>query len=43
VTQTANERSLKLAVRLGFEPVGTFEEWDAEQTLGMARLHSFKA
>jgi len=43
VTQTANERSLKLAIRLGFQPVSTFERSGAEQTLGLARLHSFKA
>lgn len=43
VTQTANERSLRLAVRLGFQPVSTFELFDAEQTLGLASLHSFKA
>ncbi|MFX0578159.1 GNAT family N-acetyltransferase [Nocardia nepalensis] len=42
-TQTANRRSLRLAVRLGFQPVGTFEWFDAEQTLCMASLHSFKA
>lgn len=43
VTQTANDRSLKLAARLGFQPVSTFEQFDAEQTLGLAGLHSFKA
>ncbi len=43
LTQTANKRSLRLAVRLGFQPVSTFEWFDAEQTLGMASLHSFKA
>lgn len=43
VTQTANERSLKLAIRLGFQCVGTFEAHDAEQTLAVADLHSFKA
>jgi RimJ/RimL family protein N-acetyltransferase len=43
VTQTANERSLRLAVRLGFQPVSTFKEYDAEQTLALASLHSFKA
>ncbi|WP_327141084.1 GNAT family N-acetyltransferase [Nocardia sp. NBC_01327] len=42
-TQTANERSLRLAIRLGFQPVGTFEWFDAEQTLCLANLHSFKA
>ncbi|MGW6729957.1 GNAT family N-acetyltransferase [Nocardia sp. NPDC055029] len=43
VTQTANKRSLGLAVRLGFRPVSTFEQFDAEQTLLAAALHSFKA
>ncbi|MCX5340357.1 GNAT family N-acetyltransferase [Streptomyces atratus] len=43
VTQTANERSLKLATRLGFQRMGTFEAHDAEQTLAVADLHSFKA
>jgi RimJ/RimL family protein N-acetyltransferase len=43
LTQTANERSLRLAVRLGFRPVSTFEWFDAEQTLGLAGLHSFRA
>src|SRR5262245_19407839 len=43
LTHTANERSLRLAVRLGFQPVSTFELFDAEQTLGVASLHSFKA
>jgi len=43
LTQTANERSLRLAARLGFRPVKTFEWFDAEQTLAMANLHSFKA
>jgi RimJ/RimL family protein N-acetyltransferase len=42
-TQTANKRSLKLAARLGFEQVGTFERYDAEQALCRADLHSFKA
>ncbi|MEW9550560.1 GNAT family N-acetyltransferase [Nonomuraea sp. NPDC050783] len=41
VTQSANERSLRLAARLGFRPVGTFEEFGAEQTLGAARLSAF--
>ncbi|MEU0072447.1 GNAT family N-acetyltransferase [Streptomyces sp. NPDC006332] len=40
VTQTANERSLKLATRLGFQRVGTFVAYDAEQTLAVADLHS---
>jgi RimJ/RimL family protein N-acetyltransferase len=43
VTQTANECSLRLAARLGFQPVGTVEEYEAEQTLAVASLHSFKA
>jgi RimJ/RimL family protein N-acetyltransferase len=43
VTQTANRRSLKLATRLGFHHVDTFEEFGAQQTLATARLHSFKA
>ncbi|MDX3227617.1 GNAT family N-acetyltransferase [Streptomyces sp. ME19-01-6] len=43
VTQTANERSLKLAARLGFQRMGTFEAHGAEQTLAVADLHSFKA
>ncbi|GAA2276878.1 GNAT family N-acetyltransferase [Nonomuraea roseoviolacea subsp. roseoviolacea] len=38
VTQSANTRSLKLAARLGFRPVGTFEEFGAEQTLCTAAL-----
>ncbi|MEH0548996.1 GNAT family N-acetyltransferase [Streptomyces sp. B21-105] len=43
VTQTANERSLRLATRLGFQRVGTFEAHDAEQTLAVADLRAFKA
>ncbi|MQA64011.1 MAG: GNAT family N-acetyltransferase [Actinophytocola sp.] len=43
VTQTANERSLRLVTRLGFQRVSTFEEHDAQQTLGVASLHSFNA
>ena len=43
VTQTANKRSLSLAARLGFQPVSTFEWFDAEQTLCVANLHSFTA
>ena len=43
VTQSANERSLRLAARLGFQRVGTFEAFDAEQTLAVAHLHAFKA
>ncbi|MGX1771662.1 GNAT family N-acetyltransferase [Nocardia brasiliensis] len=41
VTQTANERSLKLATRLGFRPVSTFEAFGAQQTLATAALHAF--
>jgi RimJ/RimL family protein N-acetyltransferase len=43
LTQTANERSLKLAARLGFQKVSTFEKWDAEQAVCLTSLHSFKA
>jgi RimJ/RimL family protein N-acetyltransferase len=43
VTQTANDRSLRLAARLGFQPVSTFEEFGAEQTLAVARLRAFRA
>lgn len=43
VTQAANDRSLRLAARLGFEPAGTFEEFGAEQLLSTARLHAFRA
>jgi RimJ/RimL family protein N-acetyltransferase len=42
-TQTANERSLRLADRLGFRPVRTFEAYGAEQTLCAADLHDFRA
>lgn len=42
VTQTANERSLRLAARLGFRPAGTFEEFGAEQTLCTASLSVFR-
>jgi RimJ/RimL family protein N-acetyltransferase len=41
VTQTANKRSLKLAARLGFRTVSTFEEFGAEQTLSTAHLSLF--
>ncbi|MBC3989885.1 GNAT family N-acetyltransferase [Streptomyces sp. AC563] len=41
VTQTANERSRRLAARLGFQPAGTFEAHGAEQTLAVAGLHAF--
>ena len=43
ITQTANIRSLKLATRLGFRAVGTFEAFDAQQTLATVRLHTFNA
>lgn len=39
VTRTANTRSMKLAARLGFRPVDTFQAFGAEQTLATARLH----
>ncbi|MER0240705.1 GNAT family N-acetyltransferase [Streptomyces sp. HSW2009] len=42
VTQTINERSRRLATRLGFRPAGTFEQHAAEQTLAMADLHTFR-
>jgi RimJ/RimL family protein N-acetyltransferase len=38
-TQSANTRSLNLLRRLGFEPVSTFVQFDAEQTLATAPLH----
>ncbi|WP_433440175.1 GNAT family N-acetyltransferase [Nonomuraea sp. CA-141351] len=41
-TQTANKRSLKLAARLGFRPVSTFEHYGAEQTLCTAPLAMFQ-
>lgn len=41
VTQTANQRSLKLAGRLGFEIVDTFQEHGASQALCVASLHRF--
>ena len=34
-TQTANERSMRLATRLGFTEVERFEEYDAEQWFGV--------
>jgi RimJ/RimL family protein N-acetyltransferase len=42
VTQTANHRARKLAGRLGFQEVGVFEEHDAQQTLAVASLGSFR-
>ncbi|MCK9895411.1 GNAT family N-acetyltransferase [Frankia sp. AgB32] len=41
VTQTANQRSLALSDRLGFRHVCVFEEFGAQQSLSVARLHSF--
>lgn len=43
VTQTANQRSMRLAARLGFHHVTAFEQFGAEQTLSTAQLHSFRA
>jgi RimJ/RimL family protein N-acetyltransferase len=43
ITQTANRASLRLAGRLGFTPVGTFEQHNAEQMLATARLSAFLA
>ncbi|NUO45445.1 MAG: GNAT family N-acetyltransferase [Streptomyces sp.] len=34
-TQTANARSMRLAVKLGFTEVERFHAWDAEQWLGI--------
>jgi RimJ/RimL family protein N-acetyltransferase len=34
-TQTANDRSMRLAVKLGFTEVERFEEWGAEQWFGV--------
>lgn len=34
-TQTANDRSMRLAATLGFIEVERFEEWGAEQWLGV--------
>jgi RimJ/RimL family protein N-acetyltransferase len=34
-TQTANDRSMRLAARLGFTEVARFEEYGAEQWLGV--------
>ncbi|WP_234791413.1 GNAT family N-acetyltransferase [Mycolicibacterium mucogenicum] len=41
ITQTANRASLRLAERLGFSVVATFEQYDAEQALATARLATF--
>ncbi|MEU7895919.1 GNAT family protein [Nonomuraea sp. NPDC049152] len=41
VPQTANQRSLKLAARLGFHHVSTFEEFGAEQALSTVGLQAF--
>jgi RimJ/RimL family protein N-acetyltransferase len=38
-TQSANVRSVNLLRRLGFEPVSTFIQFDAEQILATASLH----
>ena len=43
VTQTANRASLRLAERLGFSVVSTFEQYDAEQALATARLATFRS
>ena len=42
VTQTANRRARKLASRLGFQEVGIFEEYDAQQILAVASLGCFR-
>lgn len=42
VTQTANHRARRLADRLGFQEVSVFEEFDAQQTLAVASLCSFR-
>lgn len=34
-TQTANARSIRLAAKLGFTEVQRFEEWGAEQWMGV--------
>ena len=41
ITQTANRASLRLAERLGFSVVATFDQYDAEQALATARLATF--
>ncbi|MBE1551890.1 RimJ/RimL family protein N-acetyltransferase [Mycobacterium sp. OAS707] len=43
ITQTVNLASLRLAERLGFNVVKTFEQWGAQQALAMAQLHEFRA
>lgn len=43
ITQTANRASLRLAERLGFTVVATFEQYDAEQALATAQLATFLA
>jgi RimJ/RimL family protein N-acetyltransferase len=43
VTQTVNDLARRLAGRLGFQEVGVFEEYGAEQTLAVASLGSFLA
>jgi RimJ/RimL family protein N-acetyltransferase len=43
ITQAANTRSRRLGDRLGFRLVKTFHAYDAEQTLSVADLHTFKA
>ncbi|MGC7098421.1 GNAT family N-acetyltransferase [Amycolatopsis lurida] len=42
VTQAANQAARKLAGRLGFEEVDTFEAHDAAQVLAVAPLGSFR-
>ncbi len=34
-TQTANEPSMRVAMKLGFAEVERFEQWDAEQWFGV--------
>lgn len=41
VTQAANASALRLADRLGFTRVGTFEQFGAEQVLATVRLRTF--
>jgi RimJ/RimL family protein N-acetyltransferase len=42
VTQSANDRSRRLAGRLGFQEIGQFEEFGARQVLAVASLGSFR-